>query len=76
VEVLAFAVFIGLILTAQTRAQIALAFPDQLCGYCPLGIHWDHQHLVWVHDNGQVHAPTPGVTRIDHVALPTYVPLF
>jgi len=72
-EVLAFAVFIGLILAAQTRAEFALSFPNQTCAYCPMGIHWDYKTSLWTHDNGQVEAPFPGQSRVGHPALPPFI---
>jgi hypothetical protein len=73
-EVLAFAVFIGLLLMMQARAETGLMFPDQTCGYCPMGIHWDDKERLWIHDNGLVRLPLPGSTRATHVALPIFLP--
>ena len=69
-EILAFAVFIGLILSWQARSEFALAFPDQVCGYCPMNIYFDRKQLAWVHENGERTGPLPGITRMTHWAHP------
>lgn len=67
---------LGLIMFIAERTEQRNQFPDQLCAYCPMAIHFDFKARRWIHEDGRMYAASPGLEIDDtyrgHPAMPPF----